>query len=175
MTGPGFKYGLCVAATVMVMGAVPAHATMSCWNESEVAAARVRDLQSRLMVDALRCRAFGIDILGAYNEFVRSNRATLQAANTIIMGQFSRGYGPDGQAEYDRFATALANEYGGERTSGESCAESASLAAEAVAAEGDLDRLIEIEERFGPPPELPGGQCPASFESVAALEYSAVE
>jgi hypothetical protein len=155
MIGPGYRYGLCIAATVMVMGAVPAQAAMSCWNENQVAAARVRDLQSRLMVDALRCRAFGIDILGAYNEFVRSNRATLQAANTVIMGQFSRGYGRDAQTEYDRFATALATE--------------------AVAADGDLDRLVQIGERFGPPPELPGGQCPASFASVAALEYSAVE
>jgi hypothetical protein len=175
MIGPALRYGLCIAATVMVMGAVPAHAAMSCWNENQVAAARVRDLQSRLMVEALRCRAFGIDILGAYNEFVRSNRATLQAANTVIMGQFSRGFGRDAQTEYDRFATALANEYGDDRTSGETCAESAAVAAEAVAADGDLDRLVEIGERFGPPPVLPGGQCPASFASVAALEYSAVE
>jgi hypothetical protein len=175
MIGPGVKYGLCVAATVMVMGAVPAHAAMQCWNESEVAAARVRDLQSRLMVDALRCRASGIDILGAYNEFVRSNRATLQAANAVIMAQFSRGFGRDAQTEYDRFATALANEYGAAQTSGESCAESASLAAEAVAADGDLDRLVQIEERFGPAPEVPGGQCGASFASVEALEYAPVQ
>ena len=68
-----FMLGAAVALTLG--GAVPAQAAMSCWNDTEVAAARVRDLQSRLMVDALRCRAFGIDILGAYNEFVRSNRS----------------------------------------------------------------------------------------------------
>ncbi|HEX8655787.1 MAG TPA: hypothetical protein VF693_11260 [Allosphingosinicella sp.] len=159
-----------MAAALMALEAVPAHATMSCWNESQVAAAQVRDLQSRLMVDALRCRAYGIDILGAYNEFVRTNRATLQAANAVIMAQFSRGFGSGAQTEYDRFATSLANAYGADRTTGESCAEAASVAAEAVAANGDIERLVEIEQRFGPAPAVPGGQCPISFETASALD-----
>ena len=161
--------GIAAAAAVLTTaGAAPAQAAMSCWNESEVAAARIRDLQSRLMVDALRCRAYGIDILGAYNEFVRANRATIQAANSVIMAQFNDGFGRAGQTEYDRFTTALANSYGGDATSGESCAEAASVAAEAVAAGGDIGRLVEIEERFGPPPSLPGGQCPVTF-TLASL------
>jgi hypothetical protein len=155
------------SVALMLTGAVPAQAAMSCWNDTEVAAARVRDLQSRLMVDALRCRAFGIDILGAYNEFVRSNRGTLQVANSVILAQFSRGFGEAGQSEYDRFTTALANAYGGDATSGERCAESASVAAEAVAADGDIERLVEIEERFGSAPSLPGGQCPLSFDTAS--------
>lgn len=167
MMGPVKKGGLCMAAAVMALEAVPAHATMGCWNETQVAAARVRDLQSRLMVDALRCRAFGIDILGAYNEFVRSNRATIQAANSVILAQFSRGFGGAAQTEYDRFTTALANAYGADRTTGETCAEAASVAAEAVAAGGDVERLVEIEERFGPAPALPGGECPISFETAS--------
>ncbi|HEX8365805.1 MAG TPA: hypothetical protein VF603_11045 [Allosphingosinicella sp.] len=143
---------------------------MSCWNETQVAAAQVRNLQSRLMVDALRCRAFGIDILGAYNEFVRTNRATIQAANLVIMAQFAHGFGRGAQTEYDRFTTALANAYGADRTTGETCAEAASVAAEAVAAGGDIERLVEIEQRFGPAPTLPGGQCPLSFETASLLE-----
>ncbi|HEX8192917.1 MAG TPA: hypothetical protein VF552_08450 [Allosphingosinicella sp.] len=165
----GKKLALCAAAAAALTtaGAAPADAAMSCWNESQVAAARVRDLQSRLMVDALRCRAFGIDILGAYNEFVRSNRATIQAANIVILGQFTRSFGSGGQSEYDRFTTALANAYGGNETSGESCAEAASVAEEAVAANGDIQRLVEIEQRFGAPPPLPGGQCPIRFETAS--------
>lgn len=171
MYGPGKGLGLLGAAAALTMaGAAPAAAAMSCWDESQVAAARVRDLQSRLMVDALRCRAYGIDILGAYNEFVRSNRGAIQQANAVILGQFNRSFGRGGQSEYDRFTTALANGYGGDSTSGESCAEAASVAAEAVAANGDLRRLVEIEERFGPPPPLPGGQCPASFKTASLGE-----
>jgi len=170
MLGPVRKDGLCIAATVMTMSAVPADAAMSCWNESQTAAARVRDLQSRLMVDALRCRAYGIDILGAYNEFVRANRATLQAANAVILAQFARGFGRGAQTEYDRFTTALANAYGADKTTGETCAETASVAAEAVAAGGDIERLVEIEERFGPAPALPGGQCELSFETASVFD-----
>lgn len=169
MLGPVRKSGLCIAATVMATVAVPADAAMDCWNESQVAAARVRDLQSRLMVDALRCRAFGIDILEAYNEFVRSNRVTIQAANAVIMAQFSRGFGGNAQTEYDRFTTAMANAYGADRTDGEVCAQAAATASEAVAANGDVMRLIAIEERFGPPPTLPGGACPISFEIASAV------
>ena len=169
MFGPGRRSGLLVSAAIAMSLAMPAQASMSCWNESAVAAARVRDLQSRLMVSALRCRATGIDILGAYNEFVRSNRATIQAANTVIMGQFSRAYGDGAQTEYDRFTTALANAYGADSTSGEVCAEAASTAAEAVAAEGDMTRLVEIEERLGATPVLPGGQCSTTFASNDVL------
>ena len=159
---------MCVAAAAAAMAATPAEAAMGCWNESQRAAAQVRDLQSRLMVDALRCRAYGIDILGAYNEFVRSNRATLQAANAVIMGQFARGFGGEGQREYDRFTTALANSYGAGATSGQTCAAAASTAAEAVAANGDIQRLVAIEERLGAAPLLPGGHCPVVFETAAA-------
>jgi hypothetical protein len=169
MARPAKKGGLWIAAMMMTLQAMPAQGAMGCWNESQVAAARVRDLQSRLMVDALRCRALGIDILGAYNEFVRSNRATIQAANAVIMAQFSRGFGGSAQTEYDRFTTAMANAYGAGRTSGAACAEAAATTAEAVAAHGDVDRLVEIEERFGPPPSLPGGECKLSFETAAAL------
>jgi hypothetical protein len=169
MLKPVRKSGLCIAAAMIAMVAVPADAAMGCWNETQVAAARVRDLQSRLMVDALRCRAFGIDILEAYNEFVRSNRETIQAANAVIMAQFSQGFGDGAQTEYDRFTTALANAYGADRTDDQVCAEAAATAAEAVAAGGDVMRLIEIEERFGPAPALPGGECPISFDTAAAL------
>jgi multisubunit Na+/H+ antiporter MnhE subunit len=173
MFAPVRKGGLLAAAVAMTMTmtAAPAQAAMGCWGESEVGAARVRDLQSRLMVSAMRCRAMGIDILAAYNEFVRVNRSTIQAANMVIRGRFDSGFGAvSGQTEYDRFTTALANAYGADPTSDETCAEAASVAAEAVAAEGDHLRLVAIEERLGPAPELPGGRCPASFAATLTFE-----
>ena len=88
----------------------------------------------------------------------------------MILGQLSRSFGGSAQTEYDRFTTALANAYGGGKTSGETCAEAAAVAAEAVAAGGDIQRLVEIEERFGLPPALPGGQCPIAFEAPALGE-----
>jgi hypothetical protein len=156
------KGALGLAAAALVY-AQPASAAMACWNEHETAAAKIRDLQSRLMVATLRCRAIGIDVLTAYNDFVRINRSTLQEANVVIKAQFDRGYGREGQRFYDIFTTAMANQYGADATSGEVCEETAAVAAEAVAAEGDVVRLVELADRIGGSPELPGGVCPVTL------------
>lgn len=156
------KCALGLAAAALVH-AQPASAAMSCWDQHETAAAKIRDLQSRLMVATLRCRAIGIDVLTAYNDFVRINRSTLQEANGVIKAQFDRGYGREGQRFYDSFTTAMANHYGADATSGAVCEETAAIAAEAVAAEGDVVRLVELADRTGGSPELPGGVCPVTL------------
>jgi hypothetical protein len=152
--------GLAAAA---LLYAQPASAAMSCWEEHETAAAKIRDLQSRLMVATLRCRAIGIDVLTAYNDFVRINRTTLQQANGVIKAQFDQGYGLEGPRFYDSFTTALANEYGADETSGAVCDETAAIAAEAALAEGDVARLVDLADRTGRSPDLPGGICPATL------------
>ena len=162
MTKMGLRGALGLAAAALVW-AQPASAAMACWDEHETAAAKIRDLQSRLMVATLRCRAMGIDVLTAYNDFVRINRSTLQQANGVIKAQFNRGYGREGQRFYDSFTTALANEYGGDATSGEVCEETAAIAGEAALAEGDVARLVDLADRTGRSPELPGGVCPATL------------
>lgn len=152
--------GLAAAA---LLWAQPASAAMSCWNERETEAAKIRDLQSRLMVATLRCRAMGIDVRTAYNDFVRINRSALQKANGVIKAQFDRGYGPEGQRFYDSFTTALANEYGANATSFEVCEQTSAIAAEAALAEGAIARLVDLADRTGRSPELPGGVCPAAL------------
>jgi hypothetical protein len=152
--------GLAAAA---LLYAQPASAAMSCWDEHETAAAKIRDLQSRLMVATLRCRAIGIDVLTAYNDFVRVNRTTLQEANGVIKAQFDQGYGREGPRFYDSFTTAMANEYGGDATDGAICEETAAIAAEAALAEGDVARLVDLADRTGRSPELPGGVCPVTL------------
>jgi hypothetical protein len=158
--------GFAAAALLFVQ---PAQATMACWDQQQAAAARIRDLQSRLMVATMRCRAMGFDVLTAYNDFVRVNRSTIQAANGLIKAQFESGYGAEADTFYDRFTTALANEYGGDATSGEICGQTAEVAAEAAAAEGDIGRLLQLADRMGPTPQLPGGECPISFSARSAL------
>jgi hypothetical protein len=152
---------MAVAATCLV--AQPAQAAMSCWNQQNMAAAKIRDLQSRLMVATMRCHAMGVDVLPAYNDFVRSNRSTIQAANGLIKAQFAQGFGSNAQNEYDRFTTRLANAYGADATNVAICQQTAARAREAVAANGDLDRLLRIAEAMGPVPQLPGGECKISF------------
>jgi hypothetical protein len=161
------KGGLFAAAATLLCASVPAQATTGCWNETQVAAAKVRDLQSRLMVATMRCRAMGIDVTQAYNRFVVANRATLQGANTVILGQFESGFGSEGQRHYDSFATSLANAYGGDETDAWICSDTEQLADEAADAKGDVHRLIALADRVGMPPQLPGGRCEISFEAPA--------
>ena len=157
---------LCLAAFAIGFSQ-PANAALGCWDQNHEAAAKIRDLQSRLMVATLRCRAFGIDVLPQYNDFVRVSRSTIQGANGLIKDQF-RAAGGEAQAQqgYDSFTTALANAYGGDATNAEVCAETAATAAEAVAAAGDVGRLLDIADRAGKGPELPGGRCPIVFASA---------
>jgi hypothetical protein len=159
----GALRGVLGLAAAALLYAQPASAAMACWDVHETAAAKIRDLQSRLMVATLRCRAMGIDVLTAYNDFVRINRSTLQEANGVIKAQFDQGYGLEGQRFYDSFTTAMANHYGGDATSDSICDETAAVAAEAVAAEGDVARLVELADRTGGSPELPGGRCPLTL------------
>jgi len=169
MSGHWTKSGLCAAAAAMICVAQPAYGAMGCWNGTQVAAAKIRDLQSRLMVASLRCQAMGVSIVPAYNRFVRANRTTIQGANGVIMAQFRAGHGSQAQTHYDRFATALANVYGADATDGDVCGEMAAVAEEAAAAEGDIPRLIAIADRFGVSPALPGGECRISFASAAPV------
>ncbi len=162
MRNRALKGALGLAAAALVY-AQPASAAMSCWDEHETAAAKIRDLQSRLMVATLRCRAIGIDVLTAYNDFVRINRSTLQEANGVIKAQFDRGYEREGQRFYDSFTTAMANQYGADATSGQVCEDTAAIAAEAVAADGDVALLVDLADRTGGSPELPGGVCPVTL------------
>jgi len=167
MSGHVKRSGLFAAAALMLCAAMPAQAAMGCWNTTQVAAAKVRDLQSRLMVATLRCQAMGADVTEPYNRFVRANRTTIQGANAVLLAQFRSGYGSQGgQTQYDRFATALANIYGADATDHGICADTAALAEEAAAAAGDIGRLVAIEDRFGFSPDLPGGQCGYSFASA---------
>jgi len=167
MSGQMRKGGLFAAAAAMLCVSMPAHAVMGCWNPTQVAAAKVRDLQSRLMVATLRCQAMGADVSGAYNHFVRANREALQGANAVLLAQFRTGFGhSQGDTQYDRFATALANIYGADATNEAVCADTGALAEEAAAANGDTAQLVAIEDRFGFSSDLPGGQCGYSFASA---------
>jgi hypothetical protein len=115
------------------------------------------------MVATMRCQAMGLDVLGAYNDFVRVNRTTIQAANGVIKAQFAAGHGAEGEDYYDRFTTALANEYGDDPTDDAVCEATAGVAAEAAAAQGDVTSLLDLADRLGRTPQLPGGECPISF------------
>lgn len=163
MTGPKKGRAVFVAGAMMICVPATANGQTGCWNTTQVAAAKVRDLQSRLMVATLRCSAMGVNVAAAYNRFLAANRDTIRGANAVLMGQFQTAHGRQAQVHYDRFTTALANIYGDDATSGTVCAETVVLAEEAAEARGDIDALIGIADRLGFIAALPGGQCTVTF------------
>ena len=155
-----------VAGAMMICVPTTAFAQTGCWDQTQVAAAKVRDLQSRLMVATLRCSAMGVNVAPAYNRFLAANRETIRDANAVLMNQFQSAYGRQAQVHYDRFTTALANIYGDDATSDSVCADTVVLAEEAADAAGDIDALVAIEDRLGFVSSLPGGQCTVSFAAA---------
>ena len=159
------KRGAMIAAMSMALIGGQAQAAAQgedCWSAQEVSAARVRDLQSMLMVAALRCRNSGVDVLSVYNRFVSANRSVIANFNTTLKQHFNRTSGPvEGQRGYDRFTTALANGYGA--GGGGGCNDMSDLASKASASNGSAAALISIAEQQGLDPALPVRRCGTSI------------
>ena len=135
-------------------------AQSACWSANSASAARVRDLQTFLMVETLRCQVMGFDLTSDYNGFLRNNRTALGSANTSLKSFFIAADGPVfGQQSYDRFTTTLANAYGASRTNAETCQNARDIAREAAMMANDPEGLLMIAERQGLMPRLPGGAC----------------
>lgn len=155
----GRATAVAVAIALICTGGAAQAAVGNCWSAQAASAARVRDLQTMLMVASLRCRNSGADVLAQYNRFVTANRSAIVAINATLKAHFSRAHGPaEGQRRYDRFTTALANHYGAGAGGSGGCAEMAELAAEA-ASSGSAVRLIALAEARGLEPVLPAGRC----------------
>lgn len=149
------------AAAWLALGGTAAQASTACWSPVEQAAAKVRNLQTRLMDATLRCQLVGADITPVYNQFVRVNRPTLQGANSVLRSRL-------GEKEYDRFITFLANDSGSAMIDAEHCAAAAQIADAGMVAAGDVQKLVAIEEKMGLKMDLPGGACPITFTLAAA-------
>lgn len=157
------------AALAAAIVAAPVNA--ACWNSEETAAATVRELQSMLMVAALRCQVAQHDMTHEYNDFLKANKTLIQRGNDRLKAHFVKASGPvAGQRAYDAFATHLANGYGADGSSGDVCSAMASLAQEAALVAGDQDGLLLLADRQGLSTELPGGTCrKAPGKAPAAL------
>ena len=151
-------------AVMLATVATPALAEEKCWTSKEMGAARIRDLQSVLMVSALQCRTSGHDVLAEYNRFVVAGRATIVARNDVLKARFTRLQGMrEGQRAYDSFTTAMANAHVmGSNATASFCTAMEALASEASAAAAGPqagDALEIIAERLGERPMGVGEAC----------------
>lgn len=154
-----------LALGLSLIATTAAQAAPSCWQAREVSAARVRQMQTMLMVATLRCRAAHLDISDDYNAFMTAQNQAVSAANLLIKQHFAQAGMT--QVDYDHFATSLANGYGDAETDAGACADAAALAHEAMAATetGGLDR-VAAARLF--PAAMPGGACDGPVAPVLA-------
>jgi hypothetical protein len=147
-----------LAATAAAVATAPIQA--ACWKSDEASAAGVRELQSMLMVAALRCQVAGHPMMSDYNDFVQSNRSAISAMNDRIKMHFIHSFGAvGGQRAYDSFTTSMANGYGAASSGADVCGEADSLAREGAALHGSIEGLMLLAERQGLVAKLPEGLC----------------
>ncbi len=141
-----------VVATLAVCLATQAQA--GCWTKAEVDAARVRDLDTMLMVSALRCRQADPGFVARYNAFVKGSKPGLVAANAVLRARFAKM----GASAFDNYVTRVANRYG-TGLDALACRDMASLVATAALAGKTLQRLNAVAQRAALEPLTDGGQC----------------
>lgn len=150
---------LATVATVALLGG---SANAACWTEAAYKAAQVRELDTMLMVEALRCRKTAANFVASYNDFVVASRPALLQANAALKGHFAEVVGSRGALNaYDNYMTTVANRYGA-GTEGLSCTDMASIVQAALAANGSADALHQLAEAARMVPSVEGARCATS-------------
>lgn len=158
------KKAMMVAGAVLALVSTPVNA--ACWTQSEVAAAKVRDFDTMLMVSGLRCRFKSVALINTYNAMVVRHRAALTEANMQLKGHFTPAIG--GANALDSYITRVANRYGA-GAEDLSCESLQSIAEAALNEPPTLAALTALAERAAVVPVLPEGACAAPALQIAAL------
>lgn len=148
-----------IAAYLAVV--LPAAAHADCWRTETVRAAMVRDLDTMLMVGALRCRAHPDAYHDRYNAFVDQSRTALAQANEHLRNHFRRSVGYRAAVEaYDVYTTKVANRYGA-GAEGLGCSDLASVVAAMAAEKPHYEALAALAERAKIDALIDGEPCDA--------------
>jgi hypothetical protein len=164
------KLGKMLVAAAAV--ATPASAVdAACWSEAAYKAAQVRELDTMMMVEALRCRKTAANFVHDYNRYVVASRPALLKANADLRTHFAGAVGQKSALNaYDNYMTTVANRYGA-GTEGLECADMASIVQAAVATNGSADALYAIAVAANMVPTVASDRCepgPAGAVTVAA-------
>ena len=104
------KRMIALAAITVAVSAQPAQA---CWTSTAQDAAKIKHLNTMLMVTALRCRNTPDNFLPHYNRFVAKHNSLIGSQNAALKGHLSQTYGAKGaEGALDRMSIGYANSYG---------------------------------------------------------------
>jgi len=145
------------SAIAIIALLVSSSARAQCWSEDVAAAAKMRNLDTMLMVSTLRCRTGGRDILPEYAQFLDQNRSALLTASATLQKHYGSA------AAYDRFVTKVANHYGA-GVQGMTCRAFAEIAELARSVHGDIPKIVAIADQAGVGSLLDGDVCTSVAE-----------
>ena len=132
----------------LVIAIAPLCSQAQCTKPLEWTAFQVRQLQTELMVGALRC-----GLRDDYNGFAVKFQPVLVKNGKVMAGYFQRVYGGEGISRQDRFVTSLANDIS--KMSGEgqpfTCARVRKIMGQLnrVSDDRDFENFVKILDRPG--------------------------
>ncbi|MBA2920556.1 hypothetical protein GON01_02480 [Sphingomonas sp. MAH-20] len=150
------------AAATLAMLATPTQA--ACWNQATFEAAQVRELETMLMVGAMRCMQDSANFSGDYNAFVRNNSEALKGAGETLRSHFASEFGPEGRQAYHNFVSGEADRFmgGAARLSCQDLGTIARMAANA----GSTPALVRFATAAEVRPAAPAKLCREEASSV---------
>lgn len=99
-----------LGVVLMTVSVQPAQA---CWTNAAQDAAKIKHLNTMLMVTALRCRNTADNFLADYNQFVVKHNSLIGAQNAALRNHLAATYGARGaEGALDRMSIGYANSYG---------------------------------------------------------------
>ena len=101
------------AACATLLISVSVQPAQACWTNAAQDAAKIKHLNTMLMVTALRCRNTSDNFLPEYNRFVARHNSLIGAQNAQLRNHLSATYGArDVENALDRMSIGYANSYG---------------------------------------------------------------
>jgi len=150
-----------VAAGLVLAAAGTADA--ACIDEPVVGAARLHEFEMLMMDVSLRCSRLGVAMQPHYDSMVDAHRSLFDGAAQRLQRYFATDATADAHHRglYDRYATMIANRYGGGNTSLDHCRVFDAVAVE-VARAGDGGRMLgAVAQAMVAHPVLERATCPA--------------
>jgi Golgi nucleoside diphosphatase len=154
-----------IAVLGMAMATMIVQPANACWSNASQDAAKIKHLNTMLMVTALRCRNTADNFLPQYNQFVVKFSALIGIQNTLLRAQLAQANGAGGALNaLDRMSIGYANSYGtGHRSM--TCSDLKLLATELVEQPHVTTTLAAVADRVVIGQSWSGQECPVVIAS----------
>jgi hypothetical protein len=151
---------LLLAAALALAGTQTARA--ACIDAPVARAARLHEFATLMMDVSLRCSRFGVPMQPHYEAMISAHQGLFDDAVQRLQGYFATAGGPATQhgGLFDRYATMIANRYGGGSTSLDACRVFDAVAVEVVRAADNGRTLGAVAQAMIEHPVLERATCP---------------